>query len=61
LEEALLFLLVVCVPGSYVLGMIAGLFCGNDTDDYDEQDMELNKVQFYYPKVQNWPFEKQKI
>ena len=50
LEEALLFLLVMCVPVSYVAGMVAGTFC-TGFESIDEHDMELNKVEFYYPKV----------
>jgi hypothetical protein len=44
LEEALLFLMVMCIPVSYVAGMVAGIFCNLGTGDDFEQEMELNKV-----------------
>ena len=50
LEEALLFLLVLCVPVSYVAGMVVGTLCAG-FESIDEHDMELNKVEFYYPPV----------
>ena len=48
--------MVMCVPVSYVAGMIAGIFCNMGTGDDFEQEMELNKVDdghdsVYYQRV----------
>jgi len=44
----------MCVPVAYVAGLVAAACCAN-FESIDEHDMELHKVQFYYPKVQKLP------
>ena len=51
LEEVLLLVLVLGVPGSYVVGVLLGCCCCGEGDGEEDRQLEMDKVDKIYQEV----------